>query len=231
MSEFPPVLNIKGLLLSAAAAMSIATFLTVPGALADEGAFALGVKGGTLGTGVEATIGTPLQNFNLRGQINGFTYGDDIAQDGINYTGDLELFTIGGLVDYHVAGTGLRFSGGAFSNGNKFSLTGEPVGATIQIGDTVYSTTDAGTVTADVEFSSLAPYFGIGYGNALKGGSPLKIGLDLGVLYQGDPDANVSATGPLVAAADLAVAAEKLDTETEDMKWYPVVSIGVSYRF
>lgn len=198
---------------------------------ADDGLVAIGLKGGTLGVGVEATVATPIENLNLRGQANGLNLDEDVEEDGVNYTGDLKLSSVGAIADYHVGGSAFRISAGAYINNNKFSLTGEPVAGTIEIGDTVYTAAQAGTVTADVEFSTLSPYIGIGFGNALSDGRPFKFSIDIGALYQGDPEASVAATGPIVTTADLAEAERELNTELENLKWYPVVAIGLSYRF
>lgn len=203
----------------------------VPASHADDGLVAFGLKGGTLGVGIEATVATPIENLNLRGQANGLSLDEDVEEDGVNYTGELKLSSVGAIADYHVGGSAFRISGGAYINNNKFSLTGEPVAGTIEIGDTVYTAAQAGTVTAGVEFSSLSPYFGIGFGNALGDGRPFKFSIDIGVLYQGDPEASVAATGLIVTNADLEEAERELNTELENLKWYPVVAIGMSYRF
>lgn len=201
------------------------------GAGAGDGLVAVGLKGGTLGAGVEATIASPIENLNVRGQANGLTLDEDVEENGVNYTGDLKLSSVGAIADYHVGGSAFRISGGAYLNNNKFSLTGEPVAGTIEIGDTVYTAAQAGTVTADVEFAALSPYIGIGFGNALSDGRPFKFSIDIGALYQGDPEANVAATGPIVLTADLEEAERELNAELENLKWYPVVAIGLSYRF
>lgn len=39
------------------------------------------------------------------------------------------------------------------------------------------------------------------------------------------------ATGLIVTTADLEEAERELNTELENLKWYPVVAIGMSYRF
>lgn len=205
--------------------------VAAPGGQADDGLFAVGIKGGTLGVGIEATVATPIENLNLRGQANGLNLDEDVEEDGVNYTGELKLSSVGAIADYHIGGSAFRISGGACINNNKFSLTGEPVAGTIEIGDTVYTAVQAGTVTADVEFNTLSPYIGIGFGNALSGGRPFKFSIDIGALYQGDPEASVSATGPIVTTADLEEAERELNTELENLKWYPVVAIGMSYRF
>lgn len=198
---------------------------------AEDGNFALGVKGGTLGAGVEVTIAIPIEGLNARAQVNGLTLDQDVEEDGVNYTGELKLFTIGVIVDYYPGDSGFRISAGAYSNGNKFSLTGEGVGGTIEIGDTTYTAAEAGIVSAEVEFGSLSPYIGIGYGNALSEGNNLRFNIDLGVIYQGDPEARISASGPAVLRSDLVVAERELNNELEGLSWYPVLAIGFSYRF
>jgi hypothetical protein len=124
-----------------------------------------------------------------------------------------------------------RISLGGLYNDNKLDLTGAPTGGNYVINGITYTAAQAGTVTGNVKFNKFAPYVGLGYGNALAD-SGWGLSLDAGAIYQGMPKATLSATG---AAAGLAanVAAEQiqLQNSVKNYKWWPVVSVGMDYRF
>jgi hypothetical protein len=53
-------------------------------------------------------------------------------------------------------------------------------------------------------------------------------------MYQGRPDATITATGALSnpsLANDVQAAQSKLQSDLDKFKWYPVLQIGVVYRF
>ena len=87
---------------------------------------------------------------------------------------------------------------------------------------------------AEARYPTVMPYFGIGYGHrpASKG---LGFVADLGVAY-GIPKCSYTLSPELAAAAGPAKswAASGLDSLRQVMsryRWYPVLQIGISYRF
>ena len=75
----------------------------------------------------------------------------------------------------------------------------------------------------------------MGWGNALGEDKRWGFVFDLGVVFQGSPDADLTATGPLASdptfLAELAKEEQQLQDEVDDYEYYPVVSIGVTYKF
>jgi len=210
------------------AGLGILALAPVCGANA-ESAFAMGIKAGTTGLGVEAAI--PLSDsWNLRGGLNGFSYGYDFEEEGIEYDGDLRLRSASIMADWHVFGGAFRVSAGAFLNGNE--LKGKAESGELEIGDNTY---DA-KLEASIDWRAFAPYLGIGWGNSVKGGR-LTFSTDLGVMFTGSPTARLvgeerSGTVDLEEfKADLRREEANLNDELRDVKYYPVVTFGVSYRF
>jgi hypothetical protein len=99
---------------------------------------------------------------------------------------------------------------------------------------------DLGTLHGTATVSPLAPYLGLGFGNPFRGGR-WGFALDLGLVYQGEPDVELEADLPFPigiipggqARLDQAIAEEEaaLEEEAEDYTWFPVFSIGFTYAF
>ena len=216
--------------------------LATTGATGQQSKFGLTGKVGTLGAGLDLTFKIR-PNLNARLNVNGASASYDEVDDGIAYKGDLKLSSVGALLDYHPFGNGFRFSGGLYSNSNK--IESESTDAqNADIGDINYDIT--GTLNSKVGFKSSAPYLGLGWGNAVKGYKNFNFSLDAGMLFQGSPDAQLSGTGTATptaggAAVDISNDAtflaelEKeevnLNNDLKDFKYYPVISMGVSYNF
>lgn len=205
----------------------------------------LAVKASTLGYGLEADYALT-EKFSLRGQFNTFSYDDDFDKDGVKYKGSLDLSTFGLLVDWHPMGGGFRVTGGVYSNGNSLSGVGTGEG-TYTIGDQTYTVGPDDTLraTADVDLgSSIAPYFGIGWGHAPSNKGGLLLSFDIGVLAQGSPDATLAVTGTANNGADnfdsesrpdlqaqVRKEEQNLEDDLSNFEVYPVISFGIGWRF
>jgi len=191
---------------------------------------AVAAKVGTLGFGLEATTNVVPALINVRLQGNIFNYNKDINDTAVTYNAKLKLRSIGLLADIYPFAGKFRLTGGAYYNGNKFTMTGKPTGAGQYTFNNVnYTTQQVGTVAAAVDFNKFAPYVGLGWGDAVSSGSPFGFSFELGALYMGKPKTSIVAPG--VSAADIAVEKKKLDNSMNNMKWYPVASIGVNWKF
>ena len=102
----------------------------------------------------------------------------------------------------------------------------------MDIGDTNYDSTQISNLDVTVDFNDIAPYVGIGFGNAVKSAG-FNFVADLGVIFQGTPKSEISVTGTAAnaAAADIAKEQADLDDALGSFKVYPVLAVGLSYRF
>jgi hypothetical protein len=205
-----------------------------PVARASTGDLAVGAKAGTLGIGGEATLGI-LPGLNVRTGYNAHNYDGTTTRDNIAYNYRLRLGSLPLLIDLHPFPTsGFRFSGGLIVNNNKVDATGKPQGS-YTIGGTTYTAAQVGNLTGRIEFNSTAPYAGIGWGNAVAKGLPLTVCIDAGVMFQGIPKVSLSANGTLASdstfKANLAKEEATIRDTTDNLKYYPVVSLGLAYRF
>ena len=208
----------------------------------EQSKFGITGKFGTLGAGLDLTFKIH-PKLNARLNANGASSTYDEVDDGIAYKGDLKLSSIGALLDYHPFENGFRLSGGLYSNGNK--IEGSSTDAqNADIGDVNYNI--VGTLNSNVGFESSAPYLGLGWGNAVNGYKNFNFSIDAGVLFQGSPNAQLCGTGTATPTAggtavdisnDATFLAElekeetNLNNDLKDFKYYPVISMGVSYNF
>ena len=199
------------------------------------GSVDVGVNAGTLGAGPTLGVTIVPNKFRARLTTGFLDYSDSATSEGIKYEGDLELRNAALIGDYHPFGGLFRLSAGAVINGNEFNATGTVVSGQTYTSNGVTYTAGAGdSVNASVEFDDLAPYAGFGWGTAgVEGG--LSLSADIGVMFQGTPEADISVdTAPaLQAQADRYAreAEDDLNNELEDFEMYPVIQIGAVYRF
>jgi hypothetical protein len=191
--------------------------------------FALGVKGGTLGLGLEGTVGVN-DYLNVRVGINSYDYTFEETADDIQYDTTLDLRSTAIILDWHPFGGTFRLSAGVVNNKNALQLTATPT-SNQQIGGTTYTPAQIGTLSGEATFKKNVPYFGLGWGNAVGKGSPIGVNFELGVVKQGKADVTLRSSSGLVSQADLDREAQDAEEDLSDFDTYPVISLGLSYRF
>ena len=192
-----------------------------PGTLQGQG-FGIGARVGTAGIGPEAALGlSPSVVLRAGLGLVPLEYTNDI--DGQDYTVNLpSSFTTVG-VDFYPGGGPVRLMGGVlFRTGNVEVETLVTVGEDIGGG----TATAAGTLTGELEQSSVAPFAGLGFGKHTEGG--VGIFLDLAVAYAGDAAINISAPGTGLSTQALQNEADKIQDDIGDLlKLWPVINLGL----
>ncbi|MDQ7045613.1 MAG: hypothetical protein Q9M32_06860 [Sulfurimonas sp.] len=199
--------------------------------------YAIALKAGTLGGALELTTNIT-ESINARIGISGFNYSQSDSDTDITYDADLKILNISLLADYYVSNNSqFRLTGGVMYNGNKLTMNGKPTAAgTFTINNVVYNSSAVSSVDASVDFNKVAPYIGIGWGNAVKKAG-WNFTADLGVMFQGAANVESSYVTTLTGAAktqldaDIAAEQRELEDDLSGYKYYPVATIGVSYRF
>lgn len=213
-------------------ALLVGALLVSSGAAYAEGV-AVGAKVSTLGMGVELTKSFT-ENINGRLGYNKWSFDRTGTEDGVTYDIDVGLQTVGAAIDWYVFSGSFRVTGGLMSNGNEIDLAGTPT-ENVEIGDEIYSPAELGTVAGTVDFKSTAPYLGIGWGNPVADDKGFGFTFDLGVMFQGSPNVELTADGTLASDADflaeLAKEEANLESDLENLKLWPVAAFGISYQF
>jgi len=196
---------------------------------------AVGPKVGTTGIGADLTIGLT-RSLNLRLGAQGYTRSETRREREIEYDADLKLLSGEILLDLHPGGRGFRISGGAVVNGNEVTAISSE-GAVYTINGVQYPVGLVGRLRGRVDTNDVAPYLGIGWGNAVAPGGRWRFALDAGAFYQGKPKVSLTAE-PLIPALvppgfaqDLEAERRKIEDDIDSYTIYPVLAVGVTYRF
>lgn len=191
-------------------------------------------KIGTLGYGADITIGLS-NKVNLRAGYAVGEYEPKIETD-IEYDGQLDLANGSLLLDIHPGENPFRFSVGTVIN-NSDATARSTEQTTIIVNGVPYRVADVGTLVGTMTFDDYAPYLGIGYGNAVRGGR-VSFAFDLGAAYFGEAEVDLQAfpndpDQPLPPGFEADLQAEEADLQQEvsDYKIYPVIQIGIAIRF
>ena len=107
--------------------------------------------------------------------------------------------------------------------------------ASQEIGGEIYEASEIGTLKGSINVDGIAPYLGIGWGNPFAGERRWGFTFDLGAAFTSSPDVKLKANGTL---ATNSIFLENLEKERQDIeddidfiKIYPVISLGLYYRF
>ena len=138
------------------------------------------------------------------------------------------------LADWHPFANNFRFSAGVVRNDSKVKLDGTPTDE-VEIGDHDYPPELVGTLTGQLDFEDMAPYIGIGFGNAIGSYQQTwSFIFDLGVIVQ-TFDATLQSDGPLSSDPTFQEDVKKQEKDMQDsldqFKIYPVLQFGMAYHF
>jgi hypothetical protein len=194
----------------------------------------LAVRAGSTGLGAEVTVGLagPL---SLRVGGSWLELNREFTRSGITFDGRARVAFGTAILDLRPGRGAFRISVGAFYNGTR--AVGDSVGGTIVLDGVPYDTRLVGTVHGEARGRDLAPYAGIGWGDALRGRSRIGFVADVGVVYWGRPNVSlvaVPANPALVPPGfydDLEVERKKIEDDVSKYRFFPVVSLGLAFRF
>ncbi|HEY3698867.1 MAG TPA: hypothetical protein VGK97_06010 [Spongiibacteraceae bacterium] len=207
-------------------------------AQADVGIYA---KGGTLGLGGGVGFGIS-DAVTARVGYTTLSLNRDINTSNVDYKGKFKIGGAEALLDWHPFAGTFRVSGGLVFSRNKIDVDAKLNQATVDINNTTYNVSDIGSLNGTVKFKSTVPYLGIGWGNVVGKEGNLHLVADIGVEYQGSPDVKLHggcttaflASNPAECAqlaSDIKAEEKDLNNKVSDYKWWPVLNIGIAYRF
>jgi hypothetical protein len=194
-----------------------------------------------------------MQRANVRAGFNWFDYRGTLSNDGILYAGNLNLKSVNANFDYFLFRT-FHVSPGLliYDRNNARDSAAVPSGQKFVLGTTTYESSAFAPVNADAQLTlnKVAPELLLGIGNLVpRGRRRWSVEVEGGVAFQGSPNVSLAVTGfacvppnnagpsctnaatdPTVQSNAQAQAA-KLAHEGAIFRFYPVVSIGMSYSF
>lgn len=219
--------------------IAVAMLVGATGAQAQDGRFAIGPQIGTTGVGIEAQFKVS-DRITLRGGFDSLQFDAEVDGDDILYDGELDFTTGGVFADLHPTGGAFFLTAGVYFGDRQISVSGTPApGTTVEIGDDTFTAEQVGTLNGEMDFGGTAPLVGLGWNNTFTASRRWGFKFMAGAAFGSDPDATLTRTGGSAlstadqARIDAELRAEELEIEEEadDFKVFPVVQLGVAYRF
>jgi len=204
----------------------------LPG-LAQASDFGLDAHVSTLGLGAELNYSIN-SYFTARVDFNRYNYSYTGTKEQIDYDFDLHLKSYSAMLDWHPFAGTFRVTGGYFQNNNEITAVAVPT-ATYTINGHTYTAAQIATLYGDITFNKNVPYLGIGWSTLGTDSTGFGVNFDVGVLMQGSPKVQLSATGAgthnATFQSDLAAEQTKVQGDVNNYKNYPVITLGLMYRF
>ena len=240
------------LVLSIAPALRAQAVDTVAPSMRPFSKLGVGVNIGMLGLGVEAA--TPLANrFNLRGGASFFSYSRNIDHNGLTYVASLDLRSGQASLDWFPFRGGFHLSPGVMLyNGTKVSASVQvPNGTSFSLNRVAYYSdpSDPLSGTANITFPKAGPLFTIGFGNMIprKKSRHISVPIELGFVYFGTGTTLMNFNGSECTSpsgsncqkassdtnfqANVTAEEAKIEKYVKYVKFYPILQIGLSYKF
>lgn len=235
-------------------ASSIGICILCAGALcAQEGSlprFGIGVRASSLGAGIEAATAVTRKS-NVRVGFNDFSYTYDLDKDGINYSATLGLRSVELHYDQYIFG-GFHISPGVliYDNNHATATATAPAGTSFSLGGTQYfsSATDPVNGSATLGFArKVAPELLMGFGNLLPRSRHFAVNFEFGAAYQGAPSVNLNLAGSACATntgagcqpvastpsiqSNIISQENKINHSIRQIKYWPIIALGIGYKF
>ncbi len=212
-------------------------------------AFAIGVKIGTGGIGPE--VATPLNNWiNLRGSFQLFDHPFKFRTSGIYSTADLTIQNAQASVDIYPFHGAFHISPGVtiYADNHLTSNLLVPGGSNFLLGPDGYTSDPADPVVGigRIRFgNSVSPRFTVGWGNMLPhSGRHFSVPFEIGFQYITPPTVTISLYGSVCdnqnncgpvsqgeEQQDLQTEINELNQDLAPLRFFPILSIGFSYKF
>lgn len=206
------------------------------GMLADLPPLAIGPTVGTGGIGLQASVPILPGRLDLNTGFGGFGLTHDVTADGTRFHGKLNIGGVPLTLSWFPFANFFHVDAGIDINDNRVSVSAvAPADTDFTIYGHHYGAADIGTLTGRTHFHKVAPYIGFGFGDPFRGGR-LTVILNAGVMFEGSPNIRLTASNPAIlqvpgAAADIRAEEASLNSKANFVRFYPVLNLGVVYRF
>lgn len=198
---------------------------------------AVAARLGTTGYGAEFALGLT-EHLAVRGGYGAGSFNYNVTESDVKYKTRLKP-SVGLLtLDVHPFAGWFRLSGGLGLNNTKADGTADTTSGTIDINGTTYNTSEVGIVQGKITFKKAAPYLGLGWGTPAKSSAGLYFTSDIGVMFSKATGTINGTCAPSLPAPTCAALQSDLDAEAasfkhdvEKVKYYPVITLGLGWRF
>ena len=200
--------------------------------------FAVGVDAGTLGAGLSLSRAVEPGRLGVELDVHALSLSHGYTGQGVDYRGTLRMRSVGVIANWFPWHGPLHLSAGLFYDGNRWDLQAQPGPGGLVINGHAYTSSQLGALHGQVRFQAVAPYLGVGWGDATAGAG-WHLTARAGVLYQGSPTVDLTADTPYATNsqayrtlyADIDAQRQRIRADLGRLRWYPVLAVGLSYRF
>lgn len=201
----------------------------------------LGVGLSLSSAGIGGHVSIPIKPsvLNARFGLNYFSYSYNGTTSDVDFGFKLGMQSYDALLDWFPFEGSFRLTAGMIYNANKITANGRPnIAGRYIINGHTYDANNVGNLTGSITFPSVVPYLGFGFGNTSRANSRWTFFSDTGILLNSAPSAKVRTSNctasPTVCAdldRDLGELSNSLNDAFRLFKIYPIVRIGIAYRF
>ena len=219
--------------------------LSAPATALDLG---VGAKVGTAGPGIDLSLGLTrtiavrlsLTDFDIDDESETVTVGDSGAEGDIDAELGLDFGSSAVLFDWYVFNGGFHLTAGMMRHNGGMDFSGRLLSDIVVDGQSLAASDIAGEIGGEIKLAdSYQPYLGFGWGRKAGDGVGLSLTVDVGIVLL-DPSADFSAT--VDAGGDNGLNQQQLndrlreieddaEADLDDFEAYPIVSLGLNFRF
>lgn len=217
------------------ATLSSAQEIPAPQTASTASRIALVAEAGTAGFGPSLVI-TASKKVTFTVGYTWLDYDYDVDSDDASYNGQLNLSNFKAVANWHPSGGSFHLSGGVYLSDNTIDLTAKlKSGNTYEINGVSYNNTQVSSLSGLATFADdVAPYVGIGWAKS-PANSGFAFYADIGVIFCGDASVRFSATGSATGTQsfkdNLRQEENEINDDLSSLSVYPVLQLGVMYRF
>jgi len=210
--------------------------IAMSGPAVAAGSWAAGAGLGTSGVGAEIAYRVS-PKVVARADFDYFKYSGDIQGEFLTYQGHLKLVTGGLFVDFHPLKNPWMLSAGAYI-GTRSAQAEPTLEAVNRIGGSTFLRDEVGTIQGKLKLDPFAPFIGVGWNNTFYN-KHWGIKALAGAAFSKLPRVTLTRTGgielpPETAqrlAAALGIEEGNIARNADVLTPYPVVQLGLTYRF
>lgn len=206
--------------------------------------FGVGLKGGTIGTGVEVSVAltqtvnarVSLTSIDIDDQTETIEVGDSGATGDVDAVLGLDFGATALLFDWYVFDGTFHLTAGFMKNDTKMSFNGSLQSSVTLDGEVLDPSDINGDIGGSISLGeSFQPYLGVGWGRKAGDGGGFSFTADIGVALL-DPSAEFSAQTSGSLTQDeldtrLRSAEDDANADLALFEAWPVITIGLNYGF
>lgn len=196
--------------------------------------FAMGGGIGTTGAYVEGQFRVT-SRISLRATYERLDVERDQSVDDITYAGRLNSGVLGGFVQIHPLESDFFISGGALFGDRQVGLSAQPSGP-VTIGNQTFTPAQVGRLEGEADLGDRAVAVGTGWDTTFSHVRGLGWRLAAGVAVGPAPDIHMNSVGGSLSndvnlQSQLRIEEGRIEDKAENLRIYPVLQVGVTWRF